>query len=46
MNELSKRKKIRLKYYDYSQNGYYFITVCAKDKEHIFGSITAPPTTT
>ena len=43
MNELPKRKKIRLKYYDYSQNGYYFITVCAKDKEHIFGSITATP---
>lgn len=41
MNELPKRKKIRLKYYDYSQNGYYFITVCAKDKKHIFGSIVA-----
>lgn len=31
------RKNIRLKYYDYSQNGYYFITICAKNKHNIFG---------
>lgn len=33
--ELEKRKQIRLKTYDYSENGYYFITICTKDKEHI-----------
>jgi len=34
-----KRKIIRLPEYDYSQNGAYFITVCAKDKQCIFGEI-------
>jgi len=27
-----KRKSIRLKHYDYSQNGAYFVTICTKDK--------------
>lgn len=30
MNEFPKRRQIRLKNYDYSQNGYYFITICTK----------------
>lgn len=30
--EYSVRKEIRLKNYDYSQNGLYFITICTKDK--------------
>ncbi len=30
----------RLKGYDYSQNGAYFITICAKNMEHYFGGIT------
>ena len=29
----------RLQGYDYSQNGMYFVTICAKDKEHFFGEI-------
>lgn len=29
---LPKRKQIRLKHYDYSQNGYYFVTVCTRDR--------------
>ncbi len=33
------RKPNRLKNYDYSSNGMYFITICTKDKEHIFGKI-------
>ena len=33
--QLPKRKKLRLKEYDYSQNGCYFITVCVKDKRHL-----------
>ena len=36
MNDLPKRKQIRLKDYDYSQNGYYFITVCTKNRECLF----------
>lgn len=34
-----KRKHIRLKAYDYSQNGYYYITVCAYQMKYIFGSV-------
>src|SRR4030042_2172704 len=29
----------RLSGYDYSQNGMYFITICAKDREEFFGKI-------
>ncbi len=32
----------RLKAYDYSSAGAYFITVCSKDKQHIFGHVTHP----
>lgn len=30
---------MRLKNYDYSQNGCYFITICTKDKKHILSHI-------
>ena len=33
--ELPKRKPTRLKGYDYSQNGAYFITICVKDRKPI-----------
>jgi REP element-mobilizing transposase RayT len=33
------RKSIRLKEYDYSQAGFYFITICAYNREHLFGQI-------
>lgn len=33
------RISIRLKGYDYSRPGLYFITVCAKDKQHLFGCV-------
>jgi hypothetical protein len=39
MNNLPKRKPNRLKGYDYSQDGAYFITICAKDKKCRFGRI-------
>jgi len=29
----------RLKHWDYAQNGYYFVTVCTKNQECIFGEI-------
>ncbi|MGG9963436.1 transposase [Ferruginibacter sp. SUN106] len=34
-----KNKQYRLYNYDYSQNGYYFITIVTKDREHFFGKI-------
>ena len=37
--ELPKRRSIRLKDYDYGQNGAYYVTICAKDKAHLFGEI-------
>ena len=33
------RKQNRLKDYDYSSNGYYFVTICTHNKAHIFGSV-------
>ncbi len=33
------RRSIRLKGYDYSQAGLYFITICTKNRECIFGKI-------
>ena len=33
------RHSIRLQGYDYSQNGAYFITICAQDRKPIFGKI-------
>jgi len=38
-NHLVKRKINRLKDYDYSQNGAYFITICSKNKENLFGTV-------
>ncbi len=36
---LPKRKSIRLKDYDYSQNGAYFVTICTHNREKILGDI-------
>ena len=36
---LSQRKQIRLKEYDYSQEGYYFITICTQNRKHILSHI-------
>ncbi len=33
------RRSIRLKSYDYSQAGFYFITICTHNREDIFGKI-------
>ena len=41
--ELQKRKSNRLKNYDYSQNGAYFITICVQDIKIIVGEGLAPP---
>ena len=40
MKELISRKNIRLKEYDYSIEGHYFITICTKNRECILSKIT------
>lgn len=39
MSELPHRKNTRLKNYDYSQAGYYFVTICTHNKEHLLSNI-------
>ncbi|MGI6604111.1 MAG: transposase [bacterium] len=39
MNEERRRRSIRLKGYNYSQPGAYFITICTHDRECLFGAI-------
>ena len=39
MKKVYRRKSIRLKGYDYSQNGAYFVTICTQHREHLFGRI-------
>jgi len=36
------RKSIRLKNYDYSQTGSYFITICTNNREEVLGRIPEP----
>ena len=35
------RKRNRLEEYDYSLNGAYFVTICAKDHKALFGHVGA-----
>lgn len=37
--KIHNRRSIRLKGYDYTQPGAYFITLCAQDRIHLFGRI-------
>ncbi len=37
--EIHHRRSIRLKEYDYSQEGYYFITLCVKDRIPALGNV-------
>jgi putative transposase len=39
MDKLPKRKNIRLANYDYSRGGYYFITICTRDKKRILWEV-------
>lgn len=36
---MKQRKRNRLKYYDYSQAGWYFVTVCTQNHNHHFGEV-------
>jgi REP element-mobilizing transposase RayT len=38
-SDIHHRRSIRLKNYDYSQKGTYFITICANNKDCFFGEI-------
>jgi REP element-mobilizing transposase RayT len=38
--EIYSRRSIRLKGYDYSQAGAYFVTICTQNQECLFGDIT------
>lgn len=33
------RRSIRLRGFDYANNGYYFVTICCQDRKNIFGEI-------
>lgn len=39
MNNLTKRKPLRLKGYNYSRNGAYFVTICTADRRRLLGKI-------
>lgn len=36
---LTRRRQMRLKYYDYRQAGHYFITICTHSRKTLFGNI-------
>jgi len=37
--ELPNRRSIRLKGYDYTRDGAYFVTICTQDRERTFGAV-------
>ncbi len=37
---MKKRRSVRLTTYDYSAPGYYFVTICAKNRQNLFGAIS------
>ncbi len=39
--DIHSHRSIRLKEYDYSQAGAYFVTICAQDRECFFGDVVA-----
>lgn len=41
--QIHHRHSIRLKGYDYSQEGLYFVTICTHARQHLFGEITDVP---
>ena len=36
---MHRRRSLRLKHYDYSKVGFYFVTICTQGKEYLFGKI-------
>ena len=39
MSRYTRKKSLRLENYDYGKNGLYFITICTKHSQHLFGVI-------
>lgn len=39
LKTFKRRKNPRLPYFDYSQYGCYFVTICTKDRKMVFGNI-------
>jgi REP element-mobilizing transposase RayT len=37
--QIHHRRSIRFREYDYSQSGFYFLTLCTKERNHLFGEI-------
>jgi len=37
--QIHHRRSIRLKGYDYSQIGFYFVTICIQNREYLLGEI-------
>jgi len=37
-SKIKHRKSIRLPYYNYSEHGYYFVTICTKDRKIFFNN--------
>ncbi|XPS90233.1 uncharacterized protein Dvar_82520 [Desulfosarcina variabilis str. Montpellier] len=37
--DIPHRRSIRLKGHDYSQKGYYFVTICTQNKICLFGQV-------
>jgi putative transposase len=42
MIHLPKRKSIRLKNYDYSLPGWYYVTICTQNRGLLFGTVSVP----
>jgi REP element-mobilizing transposase RayT len=36
---MREKKQIRLRDYDYSGGGYYFVTICTQNREEWFGKV-------
>ncbi len=41
MEEKPNRKRLRLINYDYNSYGYYFVTICTKDRKCVLGQINS-----
>ena len=39
--DIHRRRSLRLRDYDYTQSGAYLITICTKDRESLYGYVTA-----
>ncbi len=42
MKDSKIRKQIRLSNYDYSENGYYFVTICSASRQNIYANYKIP----